>query len=281
MAKLREGEFAKYHGLGNDYLVVDGTRFGARLTPKRVRALCERNRGPGADGIVELVPSRRADIGVRIHNPDGSRAEKSGNGLRIFARALYDLGYTRRKELRLETPGGIVEAELLLRNGAVDRIRVEMGRASFASREIPVMGPAREVLDEPLRLAGESLRITCVSVGNPHCVVFVPELSREALLRLGPALEQHPLFPKRINVQLARVVSRRTIDVLVWERGAGETQSSGSSSCAVAAAAHRLGHTGPRVSIRLPGGTLPVEVAADFSLRLVGPATPVYRGRLL
>ncbi len=281
MAKLRSGEFAKYHGLGNDYLVIDGARFGARLTPKRVRALCERNRGPGADGIVELVASRSGDFGVRIHNPDGSRAEKSGNGLRIFARALYDLGYTRRTRLSVETPGGTVETEILLRGGAVDLIRVEMGRARFASREIPVAGPAREVLDEPLVLGDETLRISCVSVGNPHCVVFVPELSRDALLRLGPQLERHPLFPQRINVQLARVVSRRTIDVLVWERGAGETQASGSSSCAVAAVARRLDRTGPQVAIRLPGGTLPVEVAADFSLRLAGPATPVYRGRLL
>ena len=281
MAKLRSGEFAKYHGLGNDYLVIDGVRFGARLTPKRVRALCDRNRGPGADGIVELVASRRADFGVRIHNPDGSRAEKSGNGLRILARALYDLGYTRRKTLRLETPGGIVQAELLLRSGTVDRIRVEMGRASFASRQIPVAGPAREVLDEPLQLGTETLQINCVSVGNPHCVVFVPELSRDALLRLGPQLERHPMFPQRINVQLARVVSRRTIDLLVWERGAGETQASGTSSCAVAAVARRLDRAGSRVSIRLPGGTLPVEVSADYSLRLVGPATPVYRGRLL
>ncbi len=281
MAKLRDGEFAKYHGLGNDYLVIDGARFGARLTPKRVRALCERNRGPGADGIVELVPSRRADFGLHIHNPDGSRAEKSGNGLRIFARALYDLGYTRRTQLRLETPGGIVEAELVLRGGAIDQIRVEMGRARFASPEIPVAGPAREVLDEPLQIGAEVLQISCVSVGNPHCVVFVPELSRKELLRLGPQLERHPLFPQRINVQLARVVSRRTIDVLVWERGAGETQASGTSSCAVAAVARRLDRAGPRVAIRLPGGTLPVEVAPDFSLRLAGPATPVYRGRLL
>ncbi len=280
-AKLGEGEFVKYHGLGNDYLVIDPARFGARLTERRVRALCERNRGPGADGIVALAATRRAEFGARIYNPDGSQAEKSGNGLRIFARALYELGYTRRRAFEIETRGGIVAAELLLRAGRVERIRIDMGRATFRSRSIPMLGPDREVVDEELRLDSERLRVTCVSVGNPHCVVFVPELSRAELLRLGPRLERHPSFPRRINVQLANIGSRDRIDVLVWERGAGETLASGSSSCAVAAAAVRLGRADRRLTIRLPGGELPVEVGDDFALRLTGAATPVYRGRLL
>lgn len=279
--KLGAREFAKYHGLGNDYLVVDAAKFGGRLTPKRVRGLCDRHRGPGADGIVALVAPRFADFAVRIYNPDGSEAEKSGNGLRIFARALFDLGYTRRQRFGVETKGGLVEARLHLRSGEVSRVTVAMGRASFAADTIPVVNSGPEVVDQEWQVCGRSLRVTAVSVGNPHCVVFVPELDRDDLLTLGPALESDSRFPQRTNVQLARVHSRTRIDVLVWERGAGETLASGSSSCAVAAAAVRLGRAERRVTIRMPGGDLPVTVGRDFALELSGPATPVYRASLL
>jgi len=279
--RLRSGEFAKYHGLGNDYLVVDAASFGGRLTAKRVRELCDRHRGPGADGIVALAPTRRADFGVRIYNPDGSEAEKSGNGLRIFARALFDLGYTRKTRFAVETRGGLVEARLHLRSGEVSRVTVAMGNASFAAAAIPVVSAEPEVVGQVWQLCGRLLQVTAVSVGNPHCVVFVPELDRDDLLTLGPALETDVRFPQRTNVQLARVHSRTRIDVLVWERGAGETLASGTSSCAVAAAAVRLGRVERRVTIRMPGGDLPVTVGADFALELSGPATPVYRARLL
>jgi diaminopimelate epimerase len=229
-----------------------------------VRALCDRNRGLGSDGVLALVPSRRADFGLRIWNPDGSRAEKSGNGLRILARFLRDLGYTRARDFTIETPGGVSRAELL--RGAT--VRVSMGRARFARRD-------------RLRVDGRALAVTVLSVGNPHCVVLVPRLRVEELRRLGPALERHPAFPRRTNVQLARVRSRRAIDALVWERGAGETAASGSSACAVAAAARRAGLVDARVAVRMPGGTLRVEIAPDFSVHLAGPVTPVYRARLL
>lgn len=280
--RLGARQFAKYHALGNDYLVVDAARFGARLTANRVRALCDRQRGPGADGVLALVPSRgRRDFGLRIYNPDGSQAEKSGNGLRILARFVYDHGYTRRRAFSIETPGGPVEARLSLRGGRVGGVTVEMGHASFASREVGARGPAREMLEERRRVHGESVVTSCCSLGNPHCVVFVPRLEREELLRLGPALETHADFPRRINVQLARVRTRRRVDVRVWERGAGETQASGSSSCAVAAVGVRLGRLDPRVTVHLPGGDLRVEVGDDFALRLTGPVTPVYQGTLL
>ena len=261
---LGRGELAKYHALGNDYLVLDARRFGPALTPARVRALCDRHRGLGSDGILALVPSRRADFGVRIWNTDGSRAEKSGNGLRILARFLHDHGYTRARGFAIETPGGVAEAELLPVRGAVRAVRVSMGRARFAHR-------AR------LRVAGRALAVTVLSVGNPHCVIFVRRLRAADLRAWGPLVERHRAFPRRTNVQLARVRSRRAIDALVWERGAGETAASGSSACAVAAAARRAGLVDARVSVRMPGGTLHVEIAPDFSLRLTGPATPVYR----
>jgi diaminopimelate epimerase len=276
--KLQRGELVKYHGLGNDYLVIDAERFGARLTAARVRALCERHRGAGADGIVALAGRTPDGFRVRIYNPDGSQAEKSGNGLRIFARALFDLGYTRKRRFVIDTPGGSVEAVLAATG---NRVTLGMGRANFSSTAVPVAGPEREVLQEPLDVDGEAIHISCVSVGNPHCVVLVSALDRAQLLHLGPALENHALFPKRINVQLAHVRSRKQVDVLVWERGAGETQASGTSSCAVAAVCARLDLVDGRVAIGLPGGTLPVRVAPDFSLELTGPATPVYRATLL
>ena len=278
---LGRAEVAKDHGLGNDYLVLDAARFGVRLTPKRIRALCDRHRGVGADGIVALVSAARGRFGVRIYNPDGSEAEKSGNGLRIFARFLFEHGYTTRRELVLETRTESVPATLLLRGGRVHRIRLAMGRADFASERVPVTGPAREVLDEPFRLGSRELRVSCVSLGNPHCVVFRERLAREELLELGPALETDPRFPRRINVQLARVESRRRVRALVWERGAGETQASGSSSCAIAAVARRLGLVDARVSIELPGGSLSVCIGPDFGVVLTGPAEPVFRGHVL
>jgi diaminopimelate epimerase len=279
-ALLRD-EFAKYHALGNDYLVVDGDLQRPKLAAERVRALCDRHTGIGSDGILALHRPSRGELVLRIWNPDGSEAEKSGNGVRIFARFLWDFGYVRGRELAITTRGGPVMARLSVVHGVVRSIRVDMGRATFTSSEIPVLGPLREVVDEPLRVGSVDLRVTCVSVGNPHCVRFVSELHPEALRSLGPQLETHPMFPNRTNVQLARVRSRSAIDILVWERGAGETRASGSSSCAVAAAAHRLGLVDRKVDVHMPGGKLRIEIGADNSLRMTGPATPVYRGKLL
>lgn len=286
---LGQGEVAKYHALGNDYLVVDAETFGSALTPARVVALCHRHLGAGSDGILARVPaSGGAAFGLRIYNPDGSEAEKSGNGLRIFARFLHDFGYTQATSFAIDTPGGRVEAVLRpALEGGIDLITVAMGRASFFSDLIPVTGPRREVVEEALVLNpnaetnAETLQVTCVTVGNPHCVVFVPRLSVSALRRLGPQLETHARFPNRINVQLAHVVDRSRIEILIWERGAGETMASGSSSCAVAAAARRLNRVDRDVTMVMPGGTLHITVGDDFALTMAGPATPVYRARLL
>src|SRR5262245_33140036 len=278
---LGRGEFAKYHALGNDYIVVDGDSLRPKLDAERVRAICDRHTGVGSDGILALHRPKRGALSLRIWNPDGSQAEKSGNGVRIFARFLWDFRYVRAKELAIETPGGSVTARLTVTRGEVRQVRVEMGRASFHSGDIPMLGPPREVVDEPLRVGSVDLRVTCVSIGNPHCVRFVDVLQPEVLRSIGPQLESHPLFPKRTNVQLARVRSRGDVQILIWERGAGETQASGSSSCAVAAAAHRLGKVDGKVTVHMPGGALRIEIGADYALRMTGPATPVYRGTLL
>lgn len=268
----------KGHGLGNDYLVLDPLALSFRLTPAAIQAICDRHTGVGSDGILALAPSAVADFGVRIFNPDGSEAEKSGNGLRILARFLRDQGHTRKRAFRVETLGGVAPIRLDLRGREVSGITVDVGRASFASADIPVGGERREVVDEPLILDGEILRVTALSVGNPHCVVFVDSLDPATLRRLGPRLENHPAFPQRTNVQLARVINRRALEILIWERGAGETQASGTSACAAAAAAVRRGLVDPAVTVSMPGGRLEVTVDRTWGITLMGPAELVARG---
>jgi diaminopimelate epimerase len=280
VAALRRNDFVKSHALGNDYLVMDSRSLTTRLTPAAIRLICHRNLGVGSDGILTVERSRRAEFGMRIFNPDGSEAEKSGNGIRIFAKFLWDHGYTRRRTITIETKGGIVSAALRVQTGRVRSITAEMGRATFHSREIPVSGGDREVLRERITASGTTLEITAVSVGNPHCVVLVDDPAAVDLARLGPALERHPLFPHRTNVQFVRVDSSSRVTIRIWERGAGETMASGTSSCAVAAACVRLGLTGRRVAVHSSGGVLHVEVSPDFALRLTGPAEEVCRGRL-
>jgi diaminopimelate epimerase len=279
-----KNEFFKGHGLGNDYLVMDPKEISVRLSPSSIRAICDRHRGVGSDGILALVPSKLADFGLRIYNPDGSEAEKSGNGLRIFARYLHATGKTKRKRFTVETKGGLVHIEMHLdRHGDAADVTVEMGKATFRPQALPCSLQVGELIDQPIAVAGRRLRFTGVSVGNPHCVLFRPKgrrWTREELLALGPQLERHPIFPKRVNVQLAVPTGLREIFILIWERGAGETQASGSSSCAAASAAVRLGLVKSPVAVKAPGGTIRIEVDRDFNLTMLGPVAEVARGTL-
>jgi len=273
-------QFTKGHGLGNDYVVVEPAGLSFPLTAEAVRQLCDRHRGVGGDGVLAMVPSVRADAGLRIFNPDGSEAEKSGNGLRIFARWLAEERRVPGDAFTVETLGGIVGCLLHRVEGRVAEITVDMGSATFRSEQIPCTGPPREVVQERIVVAERPIRITALSVGNPHCVVFVDDITRVDLGRLGPALEHHPLFPRRTNVQVARVETRDRVRVRIWERGAGETLASGSSACAVAAACVRLGYTDDTVTVCMDGGSLRVEVGDGWTIRMSGPAVLVYRGTL-
>ncbi|MEZ4332799.1 MAG: diaminopimelate epimerase [Myxococcota bacterium] len=274
--------FFRGHGLGNDYLVVDPDELDFALTPESVRSICDRHRGVGSDGILVSTTSGTADFGLRIFNPDGSEAEKSGNGLRIFARYLHATGRVRESRFSVETPGGRVTCVLHLdEEGDASSVTVQMGRASFVPRDLPCALAVDELIDQPIEVAGRRLRFTGVSVGNPHCVLWKPAgeaWTREELLLLGPALEQHPVFPRRTNVQLGVPVGSDGIRILIWERGAGETQASGSSSCAAASAAVRLGLVRSPVTVVMPGGRLVVEVGEGFDLTMTGPVEEVARG---
>ncbi len=276
--------FFRGHGLGNDYIVMDPKELTFKLSPKNIKAICDRNWGLGSDGILALVPSKKADFGLRIYNPDGSEAEKSGNGLRIFARYLHATGKTKKKHFTVETKGGLVTIDLHIdRHGDASAVTVEMGQATFKPAALPCTMAIDELIQQPVDAAGRALTFTGVSVGNPHCVVFKQageSWSREDLLKLGPVLENHSLFPKRTNVQLAVPTGPKEIFILIWERGAGETQASGSSSCAAASAAVRLGLVKSPVTVKMPGGTLNIDVAKDFALTMKGPVAEVARGTL-
>ncbi|MDR5682794.1 MAG: diaminopimelate epimerase [Armatimonadota bacterium] len=272
--------FVKSHALGNDYIIVDPTQLSFELTPQAIRRICDRHFGIGSDGILAHVPSHSADFGLRIYNPDGTEAEKSGNGLRIFAKYLYDHGHTPRTRFTVETPGGIVTCDLHREYAAVRSITVDMGEATFRSDRIPAGGPPREIVDEELEVGPMRLRVTAVNVGNPHCVVFTEDLGSVDFHTLGPALERHPLFPQRANVQFAQVLSADRVRIRIWERGAGETLASGSSASAVAAACVRRGLTDRRVVVEMDGGVLSIEVKEGYALRMTGPASEVYAGEM-
>lgn len=245
--------FIKYHAAGNDYLVYAGHQ-PFDLPSAHIVRICDRHRGLGADGI--LVPHFTGDpLGVTIYNTDGSQAQKSGNGLRILSRHLWDQGHVGDEPFQVHTAGGVVVSQVLDKGA---RVSIDMGQARFAEASA-------------LEIAGEHLQLHRVSMGNPHCVVFV-EAPSEALARhWGPLIEQHELFPERTNVQLARVRDRANLEVQIWERGVGYTLSSGTSSCAVAAVAHRLGLVDADVDVHMPGGTLHIELSPDFHVKMQGP----------
>ncbi|MGH7885497.1 MAG: diaminopimelate epimerase, partial [Thermodesulfobacteriota bacterium] len=240
--------------------------------------ICHRNYGIGSDGILLLVPENNADFGLRILNPDGSEAEKSGNGLRIFAKYLYEHGHTTKNSFTIDTLGGLVSTEIEVNNELVNFVTVEMGSATFASNEIPVEGEQREVVEEELRINGEILRFTAVSVGNPHCVVFMDDLNEEYLKKLGPKIENNRIFPNRTNVQFVKVNSRNNIEILIWERGAGYTLASGSSACAAAAACLKSNLTSNEVKVKMPGGELDITIRDNWSIKMRGEVEEVSSG---
>ena len=259
-------DFTRSHGLGNDYLVVDPARLAFALTPHAVRLLCDRHFGIGSDGVLAVDAERDgADFAVRIFNPDGSEAEKSGNGIRIFAKFLREHGYTDRDEFTVRTAGGVVAVRLVRDAGRVREVVADMGRATFA-------GP------ETIEVDGRTLGVTAVSLGNPHCVVIVDDLDAFDVRTLGPKIERHPAFPRGTNVQLVRVRSRDEVEMRIWERGAGYTLASGSSSCAAVAACARRGLVGREVTVVMPGGRLHVAIQGDGQLRLRGPVEEVACG---
>jgi len=269
-------DFAKYHGLGNVYLVVDPRQTDLEPTGSISRLLCDWHYGIGGDGVLYGPVLLDGLLGVRIFNPDGSEAEKSGNGIRIFARYLHENGIITENRFHIATLGGVVDVEFL--DSQAGMIRVDMGEYSFDSKRIPAVGPQRELVDERLEAGGISWRICGVSIGNPHCVVFCKQISKELAYEIGPLVENHALFPRRTNVQFTRVIDRNSLQIEIWERGAGYTLASGSSSCAAAAAMYQMGMTDSQVEVNMPGGKLDI-VLKNHRAQLTGPVTKVAEGQ--
>ena len=270
--------FTKYHALGNDYIVVNPADTDLQLTEKSIRRICHRNYGVGSDGILYGPATGNTEIfSVRIFNPDGSEAEKSGNGLRIFSRYLFEKGLVDDQPFDIMTGGGNVRSRVF---AGGRKVVVEMGQVSFKSSKIPVNGPPREVIDEQLDVMGETLSFCAATIGNPHCVFPLDEISKEMALRLGPVVETHPLFPNRTNVQFMKVIDRSSICIEIWERGAGYTLASGSSSCAAASVAYKLGLCDGSISVLMPGGRLEIDISPDFAASMTGPVTRICSGYL-
>lgn len=279
----KQMKFVKYQALGNDYLVINPDELSRELTPEWIRRLCQRNEGVGADGVLlGPLPAQEADFALRIFNPDGSEAEKSGNGLRIFSRYLWEQGQLKRspdgttsEPFTIQTLGGIVRSQVL-QGGCL--VQVEMGQASFDSRKIPLSGPPRQAVNETMLIQGESLRYCALTLGNPHCVVFCDQTSEAQARRLGPIIENEARFLKRTNVQFLEVVNRKELRIYIWERGTGYTLASGSSSCAAAAAAFRRGLCDGEVTVHNPGGDIQVMISQDLFLTMTGPVARVFHG---
>jgi diaminopimelate epimerase len=270
--------FAKYHGLGNDYLVVEPSELGRELGPAEIELVCHRNYGAGSDGILwGPLATKEADFALRIFNPDGSEAEKSGNGLRIFSRYLFDTGRVKSDPFTILTLGGKVRSRVHPGGQQVD---VEMGRVSFESTRIPVAGPPREVINETLEVLGHTYTFCAATIGNPHCVLPMSDVSASLARSVGPAIEVEPRFPNRTNVQFLKVLGRSDIQIEIWERGAGYTLASGSSSSAAAAVARKLGLCDREITVHMPGGLLKITVEDDFSIGMTGPVTRVCQGTL-
>jgi len=273
--------FHKYHALGNDYIVLDPRDFPSwesAPTIDRIRVICHRNFGIGSDGILwGPLQSQQSDFGLRIFNPDGSEAEKSGNGLRIFSRYLWDQSLARQPSFTIETPGGQVQV-LIKEQGRL--ITVAMGRVSFDSTAIPVTGSPREVLNEKITILDREFTYSAATIGNPHCVLPLGEISPALAVKYGPHLETHPNFPRKTNVQFMRVIDRANIQIEIWERGAGYTLASGSSSSASAAVAHKLGLVDRSVTVHMPGGKIEIEIGEDFSIQMTGTVNKVADGAM-
>lgn len=260
--------FERYHGLGNDYLVYDPNQNGLELCRENVKMICDRTMGLGADGVLEGPLMGEKAYSLRIWNSDGSLAEKSGNGVRIFAKYLRDAGYVQKKNFLLHTESGPVEITYLNEEGS--KLRVSMGKVSFWSDEIPVTGERREVINQDMVFGRTLYPTTCVSVGNPHCVIPMHKISRELVCKIGKYSENAHYFPKRVNTQIMEVEDKENIRIEIFERGSGYTLASGTGACAAAAVAYKLGLTNNKVIVHMPGGDLLVEIDEDWQAYMTG-----------
>jgi diaminopimelate epimerase len=274
--------FSKWQGIGNDFVIVNGLSAAIDDLEATAVKICDRNFGIGADGLIAVLSSDTADFRMRIINSDGSEPEMCGNGIRCFARYVYENKLTNKTELTIETLAGIIRPSLLIEQGQVIGVRVDMGQPRLLRKEIPMSGsPDNKVVGVPLIVGESTYDVTCVSMGNPHCVIFLPDVEGLDIKELGRPIETHPMFPRKTNVEFVQVIDRRTLRMRVWERGAGITLACGTGACASTVAAILNDKTERKVDIRLDGGKLEIEWADDNHVYMTGPAVEVFRGEYL
>jgi diaminopimelate epimerase len=274
--------FSKWHGLGNDFVIVNGFQEEIENYSEAAIAVCDRHFGIGADGLVLLLPSKIADFQMRIFNSDGSEAEMCGNVTRCIARYAFENGLTDKTKMSLETKAGIIKPELIFTDGMLSTVRVDMGEPRLTRDQIPMVGNADEkVVNEVLVVDGDTVQITCASMGNPHTIVFVDDIMSINLSSIGPKIETNPVFPKKTNVEFVQVSNKQKMRMRVWERGAGITMACGTGACATLVAAVLNGKTDRQATVELDGGELFIEWGLDNHVYMSGPAVEVFRGTYL
>ncbi len=277
---MEQMRFTKMQGLGNDYVYVNCFKEKIDNPPELARRISDRHFGVGSDGLIMINPSDKADFEMEMYNADGSRGEMCGNGIRCVAKYVYDYGLTDKTSISVETLGGIKYLDLTVQDGKVKLVKVNMGRPELAPSKVPVAAEGDRAVDEPITVDGKEYRMTCVSMGNPHAVIFTDRDIRELPLEeIGPKFENHERFPKRVNTEFVRVLDRRTAEMRVWERGSGETLACGTGACAVAVACVLNGLTEDEVTVRLLGGDLQIKWDRENDIvYMTGPAEVVFDG---
>lgn len=281
-------KFTKMHGCGNDYIYINGftEKVPVEKKPELARRLSDRHFGAGSDGVIFINPAADADFEMEMYNADGSRAEMCGNGIRCVAKFVYDKGLTDKKEISIVSAGAVKHLHLTVEDGKVSKVRVNMGRPEFSAERIPVLSykgqaVSERMVHEPITVDGREYDMTCVSMGNPHAVVFLEDVEQMAMETIGPLFENHVRFPKRINTEFVQVLDEHTVRMRVWERGSGETLACGTGACATVAACVLNGLTGCHVTVKLLGGELEIEWDREADLiYMTGPAETVFEGEI-
>jgi diaminopimelate epimerase len=270
--------FIKMHGIGNDYVYVDCFQETVKAPETLAVRISDRHFGVGGDGLILIMPSQKADARMRMFNADGSEAQMCGNGIRCLAKYVFESGISRQPELTVETLAGVLRLQLFASNGTVDKVKVDMGMPRLRRQEIPMLGEGDRVLAEKLTAGDAEFAVTCVSMGNPHCVIYVADVATFPVTHYGPLLEHHPQFPQRTNVEWIECLNRQEIRQRTWERGSGETLACGTGACAATVASVLNGKTDRAVTVHLLGGDLEVEWADDNHVYMTGSAVEVFRG---
>lgn len=273
-------KFTKMHGCGNDYVYVDCTKDMLKNPSAAARAVSDRHFGVGGDGLILICPSDKADFRMAMYNADGSEGAMCGNGIRCVAKYVYDKGLTDKTRITVETKAGIKTLDLTVEGGKVSLVKVDMGLPNCNAEAIPVVGLGDFVVGRSVNVAGRDWTMTCVSMGNPHAVVWVDSMNDLPLEELGPQFEHHPMFPDRVNTEFVQILNDHEINMRVWERGSGETLACGTGACASVAATYLNRRTGSDVLVHLRGGDLMIEIGDDGHIYMTGPATTVFEGEI-